>query len=210
MPATTARNLHLCHHCDQLHELVELSPGENAFCIRCGSSLASNRDADNELSLALVSAAIPTFLIANCFPIITLNLIGNTQSSLLITGVIEFAASGLWPLAILVFLTSIFLPGIYLVGLLYVLLPLQLDIVPPAIGPIFRWLARIEAWNMLEIFMLGILVALTKLGTIADLVLGPALYAFIGLIILTTTNNVVLNKAAVWNKIPLRTGSAGE
>ena len=51
--------------------------------------------------------------------------------------------------------------------------------------------------------MLGILVALTKLGSIADLVLGPALYAFIALILLTTLNNAVLDRASVWEQLPL-------
>ena len=203
MAGVAVPNVHLCHHCDQLHEIRPLATGEVATCVRCGSSIASNHSLDNELSLALILAAVPTFIIANCFPIITLNVIGNSQSSLLITGVLQLVESGLWPLAILVFLTSIFLPGLYLVGLLYVLLPLRFGKTPKHAGSIFRWVSRIEAWNMLEIFMLGILVALTKLGSIADLVLGPALYAFIALILLTTLNNAVLNRAVVWAKMPI-------
>ena len=210
MPGVAAPNLRLCHHCDKLHEITVLAPGEVACCVRCGSSIASNRGVDNELSVALIIAAIPTFIVANCFPIITLNLIGNTQSSLLITGVLQLAASGLWPLAVLVFLTSIFLPGIHLIGLLYVLIPLKFGKIVPLAGQIFRWVARIETWNMLEIFMLGILVALTKLGSIADLVLGPALYAFVALILLTTLNNAVLDRAAVWEQLPLNEGGEVE
>ena len=198
-----AHDLHLCHHCDQLHRHVALAPGETANCTRCGSVLASNRSGGLEVSLALLCAAIPVFVIANCFPIITLNLIGNTQSSLLITGVIQFAQSGLWPLAALVFLTSILLPGIYLFGLLYVLAPIHFGKTVRHAGWLFRLLSRIEAWNMLEIVLLGVLVALTKLGSIADLVLGPALYAFVALILLNTLTSVTLDKYAVWQQIPI-------
>ena len=203
MVPEVAHDLHLCHHCDQLHRHMVLAPGETASCSRCGSTLASNHSGRLETALALLCAAIPAFIIANCFPIITLNLIGNTQSSLLITGVLQFAYSGLWPLAILVFLTSIFLPGLYLCGLLYVLAPLYFGKVAPHTGRLFRFLSRIEAWNMLEIFLLGVLVALTKLGSIADLVLGPALYAFVALILLNTLLSVALDKHTVWQQIPV-------
>ena len=204
MTPEIAHDLHLCHHCDQLHHHVELARGEIANCTRCGSVIASNRSGGIEIAIALLLAALPTFIIANCFPIITLNLIGNTQSSLLITGVLQLADSGLWPLAVLVFLTSVVVPGIYLFGLLSVLTPLHFGKPPRYAGALFRWLLQIEAWNMLEIFLLGVLVALTKLGSIADLVLGPALYAFAALILLNTLTSAVLDKHAVWQQIPIK------
>ena len=142
------------------------------------------------------------FLIANVFPLITLDLAGYTQAGLLITGVFQLWASGMWPLALLVFFTTIFLPGLYLIGLLYVLVPLHFGQAAPKAGVIFRWVNHIEVWNMMEIYLLGILVALTKLGTIASLVLGPALYGFVALIIINAINGSHMDKHAVWERMP--------
>jgi len=194
--------LYLCHECDHLHELGSLMVGQASFCARCGASILSKRTVDQTTSIALVLTAIPLFIIANAFPLITLNLAGYSQSGLLITGVVQLWFSGLWPLALLVFFTTILLPGLYLFGLLYVLVPVQLGSAAPKAGIIFRWLNHIEVWNMLEIYLLGILVALTKLGTIADLILGPALFAFVALIFINAINGSILDKHAVWDQIP--------
>lgn len=196
-------HLYLCHECDCLHELQKLAIGQAAFCARCGGAILRRKTVDQTTAIALVLTAIPMFIIANVFPLITLNLAGHTQAGLLITGVMQLWASGLWPLAILVFCTTILLPGLYLLGLLYVLVPAQLGRPWPKAGVIFRWVNHIEVWNMLEIYLLGILVALTKLGTIADLVLGPALYAFVALILINAVNGSILNKHAVWDQIPV-------
>lgn len=197
-------HLYLCHECDCLHELSRLSVGQKSFCSCCGAGIISKRTVDQTTSIALMLSAIPMFVIANVFPLITLDLAGHTQAGLLITGVFQLWASGLWPLAVLVFCTTILLPGLYLLGLLYVLLPIQMGKALPGAGVMFRWLNHIEVWNMLEIYLLGILVALTKLGTIADLVLGPALYAFVALILINALNGSILDKHAVWEKIPMR------
>lgn len=197
-----ASELYLCHHCDCLHELSNLKIGFSASCSQCGASIRAKKSADQSSAIALVLAAIPMFLIANVFPLITLDLAGYSQQGLLITGVIQLWASGLWPLSMLVFFTTILLPGLYLLGLLYVLVPLQSGRAAPKAGVVFRWVNHVEVWNMLEIYLLGILVALTKLGTIASLVIGPALYAFVALIIINAINGSRLDKHAVWDRMP--------
>jgi paraquat-inducible protein A len=67
--------------------------------------------------------------------------------------------------------------------LLYVLLPVHLGRVPWQMPRMFRLLRRIQPWSMMEVFLVGILVAVTKLVDMASVVPGLALWAFAGLIV---------------------------
>lgn len=193
--------LYLCHECDFLHEIPPLNPGYTARCAQCNAFIASRKSLDESATIALTLAAVVFYLVANTFPLITLDLAGNTQAGLLITGVIQLWDSGMWPLAGLVFFTTILLPGLYLAGLLYVLIPLHFARRAPNAGSVFRYVLHLETWNMLEIYLLGVLVALTKLGSIASLILGPALYAFVALILVNAASASQLDKHGVWKKI---------
>jgi hypothetical protein len=114
--------------------------------------------------LALTLTACLLFLVANAFPLVTFELAGRSQSGELISGVLGLYAEGYWELAGLVLFTSILAPLLYLLGLLYVLLPLSLGRRPWGLAPLFRAIETVTPWAMLEVYMFGILVALIKLG----------------------------------------------
>ena len=99
-----------------------------------------------------------------------------------------------------VLLTTIISPLVQLTGLFYVLLPLKLDRLPPAVWRVFRWVRKLQPWSMLEVFMLGILVALVKLAKMADIVPGISLFCFLGLIYVLAAISAALDPHSVWEK----------
>jgi paraquat-inducible protein A len=125
---------------------------------------------------------------------------GQSQQIVLLTGIKELYRQGLPEMALLVLLTTIISPLIQLTGLLYVLLPLKLDLVPPAVWRVFRWVRRMQPWSMLEVFMLGILVALVKLAEMADIVPGISLFCFLALIFVLAAISASLDPHSVWEK----------
>ena len=94
--------------------------------------------------------------------------------------------------------TTILAPFLQLAATLYVMLPLKFGARAPAAKLVFRLLHRVQMWSMMEVFLIGILVALVKLGDMAEIIPGLALWSFAVLIVVLAITNVYvkyLNKA---------------
>ena len=196
----SASRMIACHECDLLHRTRPLAIGSQARCTRCGAVLYRRRRNSLERTLALNVAGLILFALANSFPFLGMKLEGQQQQIVLLSGIIELYRQGLPLIAALVLLTTIVSPLVQLTGLLYVLLPLKLDRLPPAIWRVFRWVRALQPWSMLEVFMLGILVALVKLARMADIVPGISLFCFFGLIYVLAAISATLDPHSVWEK----------
>ena len=104
-------------------------------------------------------------------------------------------------LALIVFATSILIPALQIGGLIYVYLPLHLGRVPPGMCATFRLLLHVRPWNMVEVFLVGILVAFVKLAGMAEIVLGIAIWAFGCLIITLAWANSAIVPRMVWSRM---------
>ena len=60
------------------------------------------------------------------------------------------------------------LPLAKILGMLAILVPLQLGLRPPWIVAGFRWVERLQPWAMMEVYLLGVIVAFVKLQDLAD------------------------------------------
>jgi paraquat-inducible protein A len=196
----TSETLISCRSCDLLHQAVPPPPGGALACTRCGDVLYRKPRGDFQVTLALTLTAFLLFLVANAFPLVTFELAGRSQSGELISGVLGLYAEGYWELAGLVLFTSILAPLLYLLGLLYVLLPLSLGRRPWGLAPLFRVIQAVTSWAMLEVYMFGILVALIKLGDFGGVVPGIALFAFFGLTFAILAINRNLDRRAIWDR----------
>lgn len=196
----SASRMIACHECDLLHRTRPLPVGTQARCTRCGAVLYRHRRSSLDRTLALNIAGLILFALANSFPFLAMKLEGQSQQIVLLTGIRELYRQGLTEMAFLVLLTTIIAPLVQLTGLLYVLLPLKLDRVPPAVWRVFRWVRRLQPWSMLEVFMLGILVALVKLAKMAEVVPGISLFCFFGLIYVLAAISATLDPQRVWEK----------
>ena len=193
--------LSACHDCDLLLRGRQLAAGESAVCPRCGAVLARGKRDALDRTLALTLAALVCFSLANFYPFMTFSLEGRLQENTLMSGVISLAGAGLYPLAALIFAASIGVPLIKIAGLLYVLLPLKLGRRPWNLGFSYRLLEFLHPWGMLEVYMLGVLVAITKLAGMATIGLGTAFYAFVALIVLTTAASSTMDSRVVWERL---------
>ncbi len=190
-----------CTDCDLLYDQQALQPKEVARCARCGAVLYQSAEANIHQMLALAIAALVLFIIANIDPIMSMRILGESSRCTIIGSVQVFARGGYWELSVLVLLLAILLPLVKLVLLIYILAPLQVHRTVPGMAPAMALYQRIDEWGMLDIFMLGILVALTKISDIAHVELGAGLAAFVGLFITTVTISVNLDPHAIWKRI---------
>ncbi len=178
----------VCEGCDAIYRRVALQRREVARCPRCATELSRDTGAQHERLLPLTLASAVMFAIANLFPIVEIEIHGLRSQTTLVGAVAALAGGGMSLVALLVLATTLLFPLLQLLILLWLLLPLR--------GarqrvPGFAWLVRtmqtLRPWGMVEVFMLGVLVAIVKLSSLATVLPGPALWAFVALTVLLTS-----------------------
>ena len=190
-----------CHECDLLHQRRPLPPDGTARCVRCGAVLYRRKQNSLDRVLALTVAGLILFVIANMYPFLTFRLEAQIQETNLITGVKELYQQGMWIVAGVVLLTTILMPLLELTGMLIVLVPLKLRRRPWKLALLFRAIRTLRPWGMMEVFMIGILVAAVKLVKMASIIPGMALYAFMILIFVLAASAAALDPHIVWKKL---------
>jgi paraquat-inducible protein A len=146
-------------------------------------------------------AGLIAFVLANAFPILVFKLQGQVKEATLMTGVRDLYAQGWGEVGLVVFITSILVPLIYLLGMLYILLPLKFNRVPRHLAEVFRFVRILQPWGMVEVFMLGILVSIVKLIKMATIVPGISLYCFAVLIFILAGSMASLDPRIIWGRL---------
>lgn len=205
--APVAHSLFACHECGLLHHAHPVAEGQTARCSRCGARFYRRRRDSIPRAVALSLTALVLFGLANGFTFMIFKLEGRESSNILSSGVVELFNQGLLPLAILVGLVAIVIPLIKIVGTLYVVLPLYLGWRAPLAGAVFRWVEILHPWSMMEVYMLGVLVAYVKLIDMATIQLGISLYSFAVLIVVMAATDAALEPHAVWERLRRSTGA---
>lgn len=193
-------DLTICDECDLLvREPASAEPsGVTFLCPRCGAFLHRRSRDSLEHSLALALAALVLLAAGNAFPIVGLDLQGQRIETTVVG-----AAAGLWQegmqaVAALVLLTTTLLPLLELGILLWIVLPLRFSRRPPGFVGLFRALRLAHPWAMVEVFILGVLVALVKLANIAEVLPGAAAWCFGGLMLLLAALTAVIEPRDLW------------
>jgi len=190
-----------CHECGLIQRMRALRAGGSARCARCGAGLYRERRDSIDRALTLTVAALILFVLAHSFPFMSFRLEGREQDSTLLTGALELYRGGMWPLAILVFCAASLMPLLKLLGNLYVLLPLRLGRRPYGVARIFRLTEVIHPWAMMEVYLLGLIVAYVKLTALARIELGIAVYSFVALIVVMIAAEAALDPRKVWQRL---------
>ena len=184
-----------------MHEVPQLEPGKKAYCARCSGLLAkATRDPVDGL-LALTLSALVLLLLANIFPFLHFSLEGQTQENRIITGVIGLWVAGQGGLAALILFTTVLAPALRIVGLLYVILPLELGIVPPGVSQALRFQEGLVSWAMLDVYMLALLVALVKLTQMADVQIELGVAFFVALFVMLTLMGAAYDRMGLWDRV---------
>lgn len=166
-----------CHHCGALYQRIALEPGQWARCLRCDEILETSGLFTPRAWLAVILAAIMTFLLANAFPVATLSFQGSAQATTFLGAVKATLDAGFWEVALLTGLVGFGLPLLKLLLLLMLFVPLATRRVPIYFEAALHVLAWVRPWCMVPVFLLGSLVAIVKLVDLAQLAVGIGLYA---------------------------------
>jgi len=154
-----------------------------------------------DLALALTVAATIAYVVANALPLMDLRVVGRFSSTTIIGGAYELWMQGERLTAALVAFCALLAPAGYLLFMLTLLLAARRSPVPLWTGELLRWVEHLQVWSMLEVVMLGILVALVKIAELATVQPGVGMYAFGALVLLIPSILVNFDAADVWQRI---------
>jgi paraquat-inducible protein A len=196
-------NVVACETCGLVQRVEPLPKGAAAECFRCGNFLGVRRtSASLHVTAALSLAALVLYVPANIYPILRMTMYGATSESTIWDGVVSLMRHDQWVVAVIVFMASMVIPLLKLASLFFLVAS---SIVRR--GRRLRWrtslykfIDAIGPWAMLDVFLLAVLVSLVKLGQLATVVPGLALFAFTGMVVFTMLASAAFDPKIIWER----------
>ncbi|HSJ97850.1 MAG TPA: paraquat-inducible protein A [Myxococcota bacterium] len=189
-----------CHDCALLCRV----PGgaHAAHCPRCGAALHPRKPRSVERTWALVIAASLCYLPANLLPIMTVTSLGKAQSDTILSGVVYLLVHGMWPLAAIIFVASVFVPVLKLAILVFLLVSVGRGSRwrPAERTRLYRITEAVGRWSMVDIFVVTILVALVRLGSLATIQAQAGAVFFGAVVVLTMLAAESFDPRLIWDR----------
>jgi paraquat-inducible protein A len=191
----------VCPTCGQLQQVEILPPGRSAECCRCHSVISQRKRFGVAVPAALTLAALILYVPANLYPIMRMTQYGVYSESTVWDGVVLLAKTNQWFVAIVVFLASIAIPLLKLLGLFFLTITARIGTARWQRGRtrLYRFIDVVGPWAMLDVFLLAILIALVKLGQYATVLPGPGLMAFTCVVVLTILASTFFDPKLIWD-----------
>lgn len=175
--------------CDQCHTSVSiptLAHRQRAACPKCGHTLITFKNNATEKLIAYAFSALVFLLLSLPFNFLTFRASGQKHSIDLPSGITVLIENDYLSLAIITGLATVMLPGLVLVGLVWLSIAQLQQRRSFYLHRLFSVVKGLLPWSMAEIFLIGTLVSLIKINELADVTTGLSFYAFIGFSAFTT------------------------
>lgn len=197
-----------CPDCDLLQVIPELPPGGKARCARCARLLATRGSAPIDRPLAFTLTALLALIVANTTPLMGLSVAGRQASTTIGGGAYQMWLQGQEVTAVIVAFCALIAPAAYILFMLIVLLAAKRPPAPRWVGEMLRWADAMQPWAMVEVMMLGILVALVKIAELARVEADIGMYAVGTLILLFPAIAVSLDPEELWARLEWADGES--
>lgn len=206
-------NLVICPQCHTLHREVPIKDGSKACCSVCNSVMYRYDSRLAEHGLALSITALIFFFVANFFPLVKIELLGNEQFITIPKTIMALFDNGFFIVGMLcAFLIFIF-PVVIFVLYILVFLLLKLGIGEQLSKELLVLLSQLKPWSMSDIFLVSILVALVKLIGYAQIHMGIAFWALIVFVLVDIYMTRSIHIAEIWmlrKRVFLKKKSTGD
>ena len=179
-----------------------------ARCPRCDARVCTRLNNSLSRSWALTITAALLYIPANMLPMITVSQFGSGQPDTIMSGVISLAKHGMVPIAILVFVASILIPLLKLLGMTWLLmsvhwskkheLPLSRKM------QLYRVIVWIGRWSMLDIFIISLLTGLVQFGQLGQVTAGAGAWAFSAVVVMTMLAAITFDPRLLWDAREVR------
>ena len=190
-----------CPNCGLLQAGGDCMRRELTICCRCGTPLVRRVFKSLDASLACSIAILLLLVPAMVEPFLTTSAFGATRTS-----VLPMSASYLWRegwplLAVAVSLFVMVFPVMRFGALTAVLLSVRAGKNRGWEGSVFRMANTLQTWAMLDVFLLGFVVAYARLRVSIHVTIDVGALCFAAAALLSLFVRASLDKAEVWRLI---------
>jgi paraquat-inducible protein A len=198
--------LYSCHTCGLLSQAVAGSGV--ARCARCGTRLQFRKPDSIGCTWALLIAGYILYIPANFLPVMDTGSLFRSQSDTIMSGIVYLWTSGSWPLAVIVFIASILVPAGKLLALTALAISVQRRTVWGQLQRtrLYRVVEVVGRWSMLDIYVVGLLVALVHVQSLATIKAGPGALAFGSVVVVTMFAAMTFDPRLIWDARHARHG----
>ena len=151
--------------------------------------------------LAWSLASVVLLTVANLFPFLSLYAGAHENVMTLSSTAQELVHEGYWTIAVLVLGPIVAVPAIMLGILLSLIIPLRREWDVPWLVSAARVLFFLSPWSMVEVFVIGVLVSLVKIGAMAKVVLGVSFFSYVAFALCFTAALSNLDRFQLWREI---------
>ena len=195
--ATDAGDPIACKTCGLVQRVGPVPVGSEAVCVRCREVLTRNVSNSRARTAAFALAALCLYVPANIYPIMIMEYMGRHSENTVWGGVQALYEDRMWYVAVIVFLASILIPLLKLMGLFFLVLNRSARQQKLRTW-VYRVVCQIGPWAMLDVFLLSILVALIRFGRFAHVTAGFGVYAFTSVVIFTMLASASFDPHLIW------------
>lgn len=190
-----------CPDCGTAQMLPQRSGHGVIQCITCDGPLERTAGRSLNAALAIALTALILLVPANSLPLLSVNILGAENRTVIASGIIGVAHQG-WPLvAVITGLEIVVLPFLRFGLLSAVLLALRFGSRASWIGPAFRWSEMLDNWAMPDVFLFGSIVGYSRVAPFLPVEIGAGGYCLIAVALLTLITRSTLERRALWRRI---------
>ena len=151
--------------------------------------------------LALAVAAAMLYVVANSVPMLGLTIVGRTASTTVFGGAEHLWQEGRQMVSALVFFTAIVAPALQIGFMLMIMIGARCTPAPTWVGTLLRHNHITRTWSMIEVMLLGVLVALIKIADYATVIPGLALFTLGALVFVLASMQASFDPREVWKRV---------
>jgi paraquat-inducible protein A len=172
-------------------------------CARCGASVHVRKPDSIRRAWAFLTAAAVLYIPANVLPVIETGSLFSSQTDTIMSGVVYLWTSGSWPLAAIIFIASIMVPATKLIAMTFLLVSVQRRSTwsPLERTRLYRLVALIGRWSMVDIYVAAVLTALVQFKALAMIKAGPGAIAFGAVVVLTMFAAECFDPRLIWDPV---------
>jgi paraquat-inducible protein A len=188
--------------CKNCHKMYEKENYDDFVCIRCKHKVRHRIQNSLQVSLALTICAILLYIPAMLYPMMEVTKLGVNVESTILEGVISFLDMESYFIAFVIFIASVVIPMIKLIGLLFIFISLKINVKMQNKTKIliFKFIEAIGKWSMIDIYVVAILASVVQLDEIFNIKGGIAASSFALMVILTMIAAHRFDTRIIWDE----------
>ena len=193
--SAAAHGYHCCQRCGLLETM------SRQHCSRCHYRLSARKSQSLQRCWAFLITALLLYIPANTQPIMLTEVLGDTEPSTIIGGIILLFDMGSWPIALVIFIASVIVPLGKILALIWLCLSVSIRSSrwPRQRSITYRLTELVGRWSMVDVFVVTILVSLIQLGALMSIYPGAAALSFAGVVIFTMLAANSFDPRLIWD-----------